>query len=478
MNPNRSRNIKKFQQILMIMVDAGMLVGTFALGYLARNHLPLLPAPVDAPPFYRYIPMMSVYVSAVLILFYFARIYHLHRAISRFDVDYAIAQNVSIGTLLMVAIETLAFKHNPLEIDYPRGVIVYAWVFGIIGVALGRELHRQLLVLMHRSGVWRERMLIVGTGDVAGEIAGRIRQDPELGWDIIGFVSPASGPDVIDNLPVGTPLLGTVEELPVLIDNNQVEDVIVAVPEATRAELLEIVTLCQRGMVDIKIFSDVFAFISSGLTVDEMAGMSLLGVQDIALRGWKLSLKRGLDIVGSTLGLILLSPVFAVIGAWIYLSDRGPVFFHQERVGLDGKPFQMKKFRTMRVDAEEKSRWTVEKDPRITRVGLFLRSTDLDELPNLVNVFKGEMSLVGPRPEQAHFVEEFREKIPRYMARHREKSGMTGWAQIHGLRGDTSIEERLKYDLHYVENWSLWLDIEIILRTILQTIFRSNKKAN
>jgi exopolysaccharide biosynthesis polyprenyl glycosylphosphotransferase len=461
----------------MVVIDIIMLVGAFGLGYLARNHLPFLPTPVDPPPFYRYIPMMAVHVSAILILFYFSRMYHLHRAISRFDVDYAIAQNVSIGTLLAVAIETLAFKHNTLEIDYPRGVIVYAWVFGIIGVAIGRELHRQLLVLLHRSGIWQDRTLIVGTGDVAIDIADRIRHAPHLGYEVVGFVPRASAADAGEKLPAGASVVGAVKDLPALIDENQIQAVVVAVPGATRSELLEIVTLCQRGMVDIKIFPDVFAFISSGLTVDELGGVPFLGVQDIALRGWKLSLKRGLDVVGSTVGLIFLSPIFAVIAAWISISDRGPVFFHQERVGLDGKPFQLKKFRTMRVDAEEHGRWTVEDDPRVTKVGSFLRSTNLDELPNLVNVFKGEMSLVGPRPEQVRFVEEFRERIPRYMERHREKSGMTGWAQIHGLRGDTSIEERLKYDLHYVENWSLWLDVEIILRTVLQTLFLSNKNA-
>jgi exopolysaccharide biosynthesis polyprenyl glycosylphosphotransferase len=451
-----------------------MLVGAFALGYLARNHLPFLPTPVDPPPFHRYFPMMTVHVSAILVLFYLSRMYHLRRAISRFDVDYAIAQNVSIGTLLAVAIETLAFKHNTLEIDYPRGVIVYAWVFGIIGVAIGRELHRQLLILLRRSGIWRDRMLIAGTGDVAIEIADRIRHSPRLGYELVGFVSRTTAPDdAADNLPLGIPVIGNVEDLPALIDENQIQDVIVAVPGATSSELLQIVTLCQRGMVNIRIFPDVLAFITSGLTVDEVSGMPLLAVQDIALRGWKLSLKRGLDIVGSTFGLILLSPVVAVIAAWIHISDRGPVFFHQERVGLDGKPFLMKKFRTMRVDAEEHAKWTVANDPRVTKVGAFLRRTNLDELPNLINVFCGQMSLVGPRPEQIPFVKEFREKIPRYMERHREKSGMTGWAQINGLRGDTSIEERLKYDLHYVENWSLWFDIEIILRTL----FLRNKNA-
>ena len=211
--------------------------------------------------------------------------------------------------------------------------------------------------------------------------------------------------------------------------------------------------------------------------MDDLGGMPLLGVRDISLRGWKLSLKRGLDVVGSMFGLILLSPVLLMVCFIIYINDRGPVFFSQERVGLDGKPFQMIKFRTMRVDAEKLGKWTKPGDPRVTRIGTILRKTNLDELPNLINVFYGQMSLVGPRPEQISFVEEFQQKIPRYMERHREKSGMTGWAQVNGLRGDTSIEERLKYDLYYIENWSLWLDIKIILRTILQTVFLRSPNA-
>jgi exopolysaccharide biosynthesis polyprenyl glycosylphosphotransferase len=213
------------------------------------------------------------------------------------------------------------------------------------------------------------------------------------------------------------------------------------------------------------------------LTVDDLGGLPLLGVRDIALRGWKLSLKRGLDIVGAFFGLILLSPFLLLTSVLIYLSDRGPVFFCQERVGMDGKPFPMIKFRTMRRDAERLGKWTTPDDPRKTRLGVFMRRMNWDEFPNLINVLYGQMSLVGPRPEQKQFVEEFRETIPRYMERHREKSGMTGWAQVNGLRGDTSIEERLKYDLYYVENWSLWFDLKIILRTIAQTILFRNRNA-
>ncbi|MFP4322716.1 MAG: exopolysaccharide biosynthesis polyprenyl glycosylphosphotransferase, partial [Anaerolineales bacterium] len=220
----------------------------------------------------------------------------------------------------------------------------------------------------------------------------------------------------------------------------------------------------------IKIYPDNFAFIAGTLTVDDLIGIPLLSVRDVALRGWKLSLKRMVDIAGAAFGLVVLSPIMLLIALLIWLQDRGPVFFTQERVGLDGRPFPMLKFRTMVVDAEQRAQWTTANDSRVTRVGQFIRPRNLDELPQLVNVLFGHMSLVGPRPEQVAFVEEFRKKYPRYGERHREKAGMTGWAQVNGYRGDTSIQERLRADLYYVENWSLWLDFKIIIRTVWQTL--------
>jgi len=194
-------------------------------------------------------------------------------------------------------------------------------------------------------------------------------------------------------------------------------------------------------------------------------------VRDVALRGWKLTLKRALDLVGSAAGLVLLSPLMLLIAVLIKLESRGPVFFVQERMGLDAKSFPVIKFRSMRQDAEKDGPgWTTEDDPRRTQMGSILRRTNLDELPQLINVLLGEMSLVGPRPERPVWVQQFRQSIPRYMERHREKAGMTGWAQVNGLRGNTSIWERTKYDLWYTENWSLWLDIKILIRTVLQAM--------
>jgi exopolysaccharide biosynthesis polyprenyl glycosylphosphotransferase len=242
--------------------------------------------------------------------------------------------------------------------------------------------------------------------------------------------------------------------------------------------LVDLITLCQRGQVDIKIYPDMFAYMAGDLNVDDLGGTPLITVRDIALRGWRLSLKRGLDVIGSMIGLIFLSPLMLLTALMIRLESKGPVFYTQERMGLDGSPFHMVKFRTMRADAEvDGPGWTVKDDPRVTRLGRWMRKTNWDEIPQLINVAVGEMSLVGPRPERPVYVLEFRAQIPRYMERHREKAGMTGWAQVNGLRGDTSISERTQYDLWYVENWSLWLDIKIIIRTMWNMFTRRNRNA-
>jgi Undecaprenyl-phosphate glucose phosphotransferase len=301
----------------------------------------------------------------------------------------------------------------------------------------------------------------------------QINFNPELGYSIVGVVNGKH-----QSVVAGVPVVGQPEDLPRLIDDLQINEVIIALPDASRRELLQITNWAQRGSTSVKIYPDLFAYMTGDMSVDELGGIPLLSIRDVALRGWKLSLKRSLDVVGAAFGLVMLSPAMIVMAIAIRLESPGPVFFMQERAGLDGHPFPMMKFRTMRTDAERRGPgWTVKNDPRVTRVGRFLRSTNMDELPNLINVLFGQMSLVGPRPEQTHYVQEFHKRIPRYMERHREKAGMTGWAQVNGLRGDTSIEERLKYDIWYVENWSLWLDIKIIVRTVVQTVTRNSPNA-
>jgi Undecaprenyl-phosphate glucose phosphotransferase len=286
---------------------------------------------------------------------------------------------------------------------------------------------------------------------------------PSLGYRVVGFVDGESTPgQQIMEIPV----LGGVDDLPTLIREHEIEEVIIGRPELSHQEMLTIISRCERAQAGVKIFPDLFQIIATELSIGDLGGLPLLSVRDVALRGWKLTLKRSVDLVGSALMLVFLSPFLMLVALAIKLDSRGSVFYAQERMGLDASPFWCLKFRSMRTDAESQGPgWTTEGDPRVTRLGRFIRRFSIDELPQLINVLVGDMSLVGPRPERPVYVEQFRRSIPRYMDRHREKAGLTGWAQVNGLRGDTSIAERTKYDLWYIENWSLWLDFRIMLRT-------------
>jgi len=299
----------------------------------------------------------------------------------------------------------------------------------------------------------------------------KIQWSPYLGYEVVGFVNGKTA----ENEQPSAPILGNSEDLPELITEHDIDEVIIALPEPDHQDLLRIISLCERNRVAVKVYPDLFQIMASKMSIDDLGGLPLISIQDTALRGWNLTLKRGLDLVGAAAGLVLFSPLMLLIAVLIKLESPGPVFYLQERMGLDARPFMVIKFRSMRKDAEKDGPgWTTQDDPRKTRIGNLLRKASIDELPQFINVLIGEMRLVGPRPERPIYVRQFQQSIPRYMERHREKAGMTGWAQVNGLRGDTSIWERTKYDLWYIENWSLWLDIKIIIRTVLQFLtFRS-----
>jgi exopolysaccharide biosynthesis polyprenyl glycosylphosphotransferase len=319
-----------------------------------------------------------------------------------------------------------------------------------------------------------ERLLVIGTGDIAHMILQKTLQVPQLGFKVVGFADgQASNGDI-----AGVPILGPTTELPKILRDHNIQQVVIALPQASHEELLDLISICEDEHAEVSIFPDLFQIVASELSIDDLGGLPLLTVRDVALHGWKLTAKRAMDIVVSGLVLVFISPLMMLIALLIKLESKGPVFYSQVRVGLDGKPFDMIKFRSMRTDAEKETGpvWATADDPRKTRLGSFLRKTSLDEFPQFINVLLGDMSLVGPRPERPVFVEQFRQVVPRYMERHREKAGITGWAQVNGLRGETSIVERTKYDLYYIENWSLLFDLKIVLRTFIN-FFRRDGNA-
>jgi exopolysaccharide biosynthesis polyprenyl glycosylphosphotransferase len=471
---NQTNQIRALFNFLTVSSDIVMLTIAFVLSYTLRFSM-IAAQNSPFPAFDRYLPTLALHLGVIITLLYTTRMYHQRRSASRIDMMRSIAGIVTVGVTLVYGLQDLLLKGSQWEVDYARPMFLYNVIFSGLFVFTGREILRTLLSNLRKRGIARDNLLIVGTGRIARDVTQHILNRPDLGYNIVGVVNSQIRPK---GKMLGIPFLGLYDDIPRIIDAYQVEQVIIAIPDARRAEIVELVTLCQRGRVDIKVYPDLFAYMAGDLNVDDLAGTPLLTVRDISLRGWKLSVKRGLDLVGSTIGLIFLSPLMMLTALFIRLESPGAIFYTQERMGLDGRPFPMIKFRSMRFDAEaDGPGWTKENDPRVTRMGKFMRKTNWDEIPQLINVFLGHMSLVGPRPERPVWVQEFKQRIPRYMERHREKAGMTGWAQVNGLRGDTSIAERTSYDLWYVEHWSLWLDIKIIIRTVWQTITRQNQNA-
>lgn len=473
---NRSiRGVKIALNLFLYFTDLVMISGAFVLGYYARLYLPLFNRPDTAPALTTYAGVIVTHVVIIMGVFYVSRMYHLPRAISRIDLAKNITTLVAVGSVLAYGISELLFEDTRFAVDYPQTLFFYATVFGTVLTGIGREVYRVTQIGLRVLKLDVDNLVVVGGGSVAYDLALRIKRSPRLGYNILGLVTKEGSPT--EGLP-GINVIGAYDHLADLIDRYNVEQVIIALPDAKRIELVELISQCQRGQVDVKVYPDVLAYMSGDLNMDDLGGTPLITVRDIALRGWKLSLKRGLDIVGSVFGLIFLSPLMLLTALIIRWESKGPVFYTQERTGLDGKRFEMIKFRSMRTDAEKTGPgWTVPGDPRVTRFGGFLRKSNWDEIPQLINVLIGDMSLVGPRPERPVYIQEFRKNIPRYMERHREKAGITGWAQVNGLRGDTSIAERTAFDLWYVENWSLWLDLKIIIRTIFMTVTRKSPNA-
>jgi Undecaprenyl-phosphate glucose phosphotransferase len=450
--------------VSLVLTDAAMSLLAFFIAYLIR-----LWARGSEIGRSDYLLLAGIQLVNTLVVFFFFKFYHRRHAALLMDEVYRLFGAVSVATLLTIAFVSFVFR-DTLQIQ--RMMLLLAWAVGIITLTLGRIAHGRVQRVLQRRGIGAERVLIIGTGEVGRMIVQKILHTPGLGYRVAGFVEATFEGETPPAAKVmGLPVFGAVTDLPTIIEGQGIDEVIIGLPEATHQELVGIVSQCEREKVSIRVFPDVFQIMASEVTISDLGGLPLLTIRDVALRGWKLTLKRIVDMAFSGTFLLVASPIMMVTALLIKFDSPGPVFFAQERMGLDAKPFKMLKFRSMRADAERSGPgWTTKDDPRRTRVGTFIRKTSVDEFPQFINVLMGDMSVVGPRPEQPAYVEQFRSSIPRYMERHREKAGVTGWAQINGLRGDTSIAERTKYDLWYTENWSLWLDFKIILRTAFRSL--------
>ena len=458
----------------LALVDAG---STWLAFYLAHRLTELNLTPrlmelqpdVVVGPFVEFLPLPLTQSILLLSIFLSQRLYQRRRPLGHLDEIFRTARLTTLCTLLTAALMSLFLR----DFVYHRTLLGYAWLLNIVLLTLGRTLHAQLQWNAQARGIGDDRVLLIGSGGTGRMILQKIQDNPKLGFRVIGVVDNSSSRTLLN-----VPILGSVADIPRIIDEFAIDEVIIALPENTHQELIGIISLCEREKVGIRVLPDAFGIMATEVSIGHLGGLPLLTIRDVALQGWKLTLKRGMDLVGSAFGLVILSPFMILLALLIKLESPGPVFYTHERMGLDAKSFKILKFRSMREDAERSGPgWTVEDDPRRTKLGAFIRRANIDELPQLVNVLFGEMSLVGPRPERPVYVEQFRQMIPRYMDRHQEKAGMTGWAAVNGLRGDTSIEERTKYDLWYIENWSLVLDIKIIIRTLGQWLLGAHKNA-
>jgi exopolysaccharide biosynthesis polyprenyl glycosylphosphotransferase len=323
-----------------------------------------------------------------------------------------------------------------------------------------------LEVHLARKGTNHKRILIIGTDLVAAHLKRGLESDPRLRSTVSGFIETGAGESVPEIQP--DQIRGHLDQLEDILDTHPADQIILADSTMGHQRILEIILAAERNMITFNMVPDIFRIMTGSMDMQTVDDIPLLGISRWPLDTfWNQMLKRSEDILGSFTGLIILAPLFGVIALLIKRSSPGPVFYRQKRCGENGRVFTIYKFRTMQIDAEQATGpvWTVENDPRRTKLGAFLRSTNIDELPQLWNVLRGDMSLIGPRPERPHFVEKFKNDIDRYIWRHASKPGMTGWAQVNGLRGNTSIAERIKYDLYYLENWSLSLDFKILIRT-------------
>ena len=460
-----------------IATDAVLGMLAFLLAYVIRFDSGLIPVTRGLPPLEQYLNVLPFIAVIVPAGFHLQGLYRLRRGRSRID-DFF---NVLVGSIFAVVlgvVGTLYFQayYVPDELKN-RGVYeVSQLVWGLfllcnIGLGyLSRKFIREALERRWIAGVGLRRVLIAGTGDLGRMVADKILEHRELGYQIVGFVDDRAGGDHLGYR--GLPLLGPLAEAADISTREKVDHLYVALPLEEHLKLLDLVESTSREGVDVKVVPDLLQFIALRARLEDLDGVPVINLNDIPLQGINAFVKRALDIAVSSLALsVMLIP--GLIIAWlIKRGSHGPIFYHQERMGLDGKQFSVYKFRTMPLDAEERTGpvWADEDDTRATPVGSWLRRHDLDEWPQFWNVLKGEMSIVGPRPERPFFVEQFKHRIPQYMLRHKVKAGITGWAQVNGWRGNTSLEKRIEYDLYYIENWSVSLDLKIMWMTLVRAL--------
>jgi exopolysaccharide biosynthesis polyprenyl glycosylphosphotransferase len=462
------KSIKREGDILIpfltVLSDAVCAELAFLFSYWLRFYSPatrLFPVTRGLPPFEAYVWSSLFAIIIWLLIFKSRGMYGARRHVGPLDEFSNVIKGVTIGLIVLMA-ATFFYR----EFSYSRVMFGFLGFCAVIFLWFGRILVLSLEWRLHRRGANVLRVALVGSGTLGHALFERIAKHPELGFRIIGTI----GQNTL--LEKVTPSLGSINQLPEIVQREKIDVVVAALSEHETPSLVALLKMSEGLNIEFLLVPDVVEMMTNHVLLQEIDGLPLLRIKKVPLAGWNGLLKRTIDFSFALVGLIVFAPIFLLIALLIRLDSKGKIFYKQKRVGLDGHEFDMIKFRSMREGAEKKSGpvWAQPQDDRVTRVGRFLRRFSIDELPQLWNVVKGEMSLIGPRPERPFFIEKFRGQIPRYLDRHRVKSGMTGWAQVNGLRGQAPIEERTEYDIYYIENWSLAFDVKIILKTLWTVI--------
>jgi Undecaprenyl-phosphate glucose phosphotransferase len=469
------RRYKRSLATYYVLSDALLGAAAFLGAYVFRFRSDLIPVTKGVPPIEQYVNVLPFVGLLVPVAYYFQGLYSLRRNRSRVDDFFAVFVGSVVAVVLGV-VTTLYFQayYVPAALK-DRGAFEVSQVVWVVFLALNvaltflsRELVRQTLERRWRAGVGLKRILIVGAGELGRLVADKIIEHREMGYQIVGFVDDRAEQDHLGHR--GLPLLGTTPETSEVCLRERVDQIYVALPLEQHHRMLDVIEAGAKSLIDVKIVPDLLQFLALRARIEDLDGVPIVNLNDVPLQGLRALVKRGIDLVISSVALVVLALPLAIVATLIRLTSPGPVFYRQERMSLDGSSFVVYKFRSMYDEAEAATGpvWAGDKDPRCTPVGRYLRRFDIDELPQLWNVFKGEMSLVGPRPERPYFVDQFKHRYPHYMLRHKVKSGITGWAQVNGWRGNTSIEKRIEFDLYYIENWSLNLDVKILWLTLVR----------
>jgi Undecaprenyl-phosphate glucose phosphotransferase len=449
----------EFFKNLLFLSDLLLISGCWLAAYFFRFSASLFPVTKGIPPIEPYLWLLFPIILVWGICFVSLNLYRPRRMGSHFAEFIDLAKANMLCILILVA---LTFFSKTFE--FSRLVIVYFWVLNLVVLGFSRMVFREILRLLRRLGYNQRHVVVIGAGALGQRVVQMLQTHPELGMKVRGYLSRNEAK--VGQTFQGVPVIGTFQQADDFL-NRQVDVVFLCLPPEVENEAERLMEILSGTTAEVKIIPSIYEFITLRAEAEIFSGLPIITLQGSPLYGWNIFLKRWFDVAGAMVALGLTFPLMAIIGLLIKITSPGPVLYRQKRVGLDGRSFEIIKFRTMNINAESETGpvWAQLGDARCTGIGKILRQTSLDELPQFWNVLKGEMSIVGPRPERPEFIQQFREQFPQYNLRHTMKAGITGWAQVNGLRGNTSWEKRLAHDIYYIENWSLWLDLKIMLLT-------------